>query len=294
MLFFSVPIMFSMAFGTILGAADLLLMGHYTGALDTGIYSAAATTVSIMLLFPAIIANLNQQVLVEANEGREPGLLQTVYRAVLKWIFFFNFPLFLYVLVYSRQIMSVLYGARYAAGGAPLAILSAGYLLYSITYTAGDYLQVIDRPKSVFWANAIPAVFAVATGIIFIPVWGAVGAAATAAVSVALVGFIMQFEVYRHTKTWPYPVSLLKAVAAAAASLALVFLLVRLVAGYSSLWVMVGASLIYVALYVSMLFLMRAFDPTDILLLKMVEKRYGIRQLAWLRKAAKGYYNSEE
>jgi O-antigen/teichoic acid export membrane protein len=293
MFFFAVPVMLSQGFSVILNSADTLLMGHYTNPVATGIYAAATTTVLLMLLGPGIITNLDQQVLVEAKQAKDMQLMKTVYRSVTKWIFYFNFPLLLFVLLFSRQVMVVLYGAQYASGAIALAILSIGYFIYTVNTPTFDMLPAIDRPRTFLVVNILIAIFAVVTGFMFIPTYASVGAAATAAASIALVGLLLQADVIMHTGVQPFPRGCLKSVAAALLSMGLTYVVAKHYFLHFPLWALAVISLAYAALYLVLLFLLKAFDPTDISLLKMVEKRYGIKQLAWVRNLAKEYYGKQ-
>lgn len=290
MLAYSLPYLLAFALSSIVTWTDTIFLGHFRTAAETGIYNAALTTSLFMLLAPGIIASLNVQVLVELQSLKKKADMQRVYRTVSKWIFFLNFPLFLFIAVFSWQIMSVLYGGEYAAGGLSLLILSAGYLVYTVSQPAVDVFAVFKKTKLAFLNSALAAVLTVALNWYLVPRWGMVGAAAASSTAFTVFALMEQVQVYRIARLQPLSRDYLKAITASVPSAGIVFLIVRHAAGTFRVWELAGAALAYAGIYLLFLFLLHAFDETDVELLKSAEGKLGLKFLSPVRAWAKKYY----
>lgn len=292
LLSYSLPFLLALALNSVVTWTDTLFLGHFRTPAETGIYNAALTTSLFMLLAPGIIASLNVQVLVELQTMKKKAEMQKVYQTVSKWIFFLNFPLFLFLAGFSWQVMSVLYGGEYAAGGLSLLILCAGYLVYTVSQPAADALAVLKKPKLAFLDSAAAAIVTVCLNWLLVPHWGMPGAAVASSAAFVTYAVLGQIQVYRISRLQPLSNEFLKSIAAGILAIGAVFFFAHNAIGSFRVWELVGVSLAYALLYFLLLFLLRAFDETDIELLKSAEGKLGLHFLKPVREWAKKYYRS--
>ena len=290
LLYYSLPLLLSLALNSVVTWADTLFLGFFRTPAETGVFNAALTTSLFLLIAPGVVASLNLQLLVEMQERGRREAAQKVFGSVSKWIFFLNFPLFLYLTVFSWQVMNVLYGGEYTSGGSALVVLGLGYLLYSVAQPAFDAIAALKRSDLVLQNSIASALASVGLNYLLVPSLGVLGAAISTGAAISLFALLSALQANR---MGGYPLlsrDYLKAIAAGVIAIAGTYFFAKIVFGPMALWLLVLVSGAYGIAYLSVLFLLKAFDDADIELLKAAEKKVGFKFLAPVREFAKYYY----
>jgi O-antigen/teichoic acid export membrane protein len=153
----------------------------------------------------------------ELHSKRELVQLGRFYQVTTKWIFAFNLPLFLIVLLFSRYIM-LIFGNDFVAGATGLVILSVGNLIDAGTGINGEMILMTGNA----WLNTINTVIALTLQLtlsfLLIPMWGVVGAAIAVAVATSALNIIRTIEVFVTMRFLPYNKSFVKPVVAGVAA----------------------------------------------------------------------------
>lgn len=161
--------------------ADLLLVNHFRGSGEAGVYAVASQMGSLMLLFPAVIGTLLfPRVASEADQQGELTMRATRHTA------------FIMLIICSLAIplsfaLPLVYGPAFHDATILLLILLPGVYLLGIEAVMVQHFSGTGLPIAipVFWIVA----FCVNTGLnlIFIPIYGARAAALTSTLSYALI-----------------------------------------------------------------------------------------------------------
>ncbi len=181
---------------------DLILVNVLLGSLKTAIYGAASTVVGIF----AVIYNVAGYVsLQRLTIYYEKGMLKDMFeffRRVNKWVLLVSLPLILLLLIYPSTVIEMLFG-RYGEGGTALIILSLSLLVQQLGGILGTLYTAVGRPDMWNRAAIIAAILNVVLNMVFIPIWGLVGAAIATGISIALRTLLAVLGIYNMWKELP-------------------------------------------------------------------------------------------
>jgi O-antigen/teichoic acid export membrane protein len=103
-----------------------------------------------------------------------------------------SFPIFAATFSFAQPVVVFLYGARYTPSAPALALLSLGsYLNVALGFNL-QTLKVLERLRYIIAVSVVAILVNVVLGILFIPRYGATGAAAGAAIAVIGYNVLLQ------------------------------------------------------------------------------------------------------
>ncbi len=186
-----------------------LFTGYFLHESDTGIFGSAQRTAMLGIIvlnsFEAIFA----PIIADLHSKKKFHTLESLFKAVSKWIFTLSFPLFLVMIFYPSNILRF-FGRGFDLGAKCLVILGIGQLIHSLTGPYG-YMILMSGRSMIILMNAI-----IASGsnillcLFLIPKYGILGAALAVAISMSIVGIIGIIEVIHIYKMHPYRMDYLK------------------------------------------------------------------------------------
>jgi len=268
---FSAPLVLSNIVWFIMTWTDTLMLGHYYGSTVVGIYNAAsplARFIPVFLMAFTVLYNPIATALYARGRVRD---VVRFYVSITKWVVLLTFPLFILVFAYPSAVINALFGAKYTEAWLPMMILSVGFVFHSIMGPNGLTLVAAGRPKKELMGNVIGAVLNVALNFLLIPPYGMVGASAATAASYVASNVYKQYVLLRmgiQPFNRRYGRILL-----AGAGLSVLALLLPTDSLLEALMLTAGLTL---GFYISSIIL-GAFDETDVELLRMLSRRFGIK-----------------
>lgn len=271
MLGFSLPVYFSQVIDVLGGSLGILLLGMLNTTTSVGIFAAAARVSVVGKLFHSSIVVVSQPIVSDLYSKGDRDQLKHFYQVMTKWTFAFNFPLFLIIVIFSGPILSI-FGDSFIAGSAGLVILAFGFLIDAGTGICGVVINMTGHT----WLNIINSILVVAItlalNILLIPGLGVIGAAIAAGVATTILNLSRLLEVFKLFRLWPYNVEFIKPILAGVTAMAVTLVIKQ--------WVLIGTSLIYLALgatcllltYVIMI-LVLGLSQEDHMILKRLHSR---------------------
>jgi O-antigen/teichoic acid export membrane protein len=202
--------------------------------------------------------------------------------AVTKWILMIGLALVLLLIFFSKQILYILYGIQYIPGFLALGILGFGYLIISVFSPTNQLLQVTGRTRLVMFNTGIGAVLNVILNFLLIPVYGINGAAIATAFSLIAVNALAFAEVYMNTGIQPLKLSHANILFAAILSMAFIYIAIKSFFENIPIPFLIIMFLLYMGLYFVLLLIMRTFEKEDVVIMKAIEGRSGVK-LQWVR-----------
>lgn len=177
----SVPMLMAAGAQLVLNYANLILIGFFLPPEDVGVFHAAArTAVLVAGVLMAINALAAPKIASLHAQGRLDEL-QRIVSQVIHVIFWPSLGAAVVFVVFGEEILSI-FGARFGAGHAALAVLAIGQLVNAGAGPVGYLLTMTghqDTVALVFWVGAAVNI---ALNLVLIPLFGILGAAiATAA-----------------------------------------------------------------------------------------------------------------
>lgn len=156
---------------------DVLMLGWLSESSQAGIYDVSYA-IAGMLAF--LIGSLNYMFMPVASElygeGKISQILE-IYSTATRWITITVMPLLAGILIFSEQIIALLFGSSYVSGALPLMILSIGFAYRAMKGPAGGILLSIGEINLRVIGIACATTVVILLNFILIPKYGMLGAA---------------------------------------------------------------------------------------------------------------------
>ena len=151
------------------------MVSLYRPASEVGIYSSASTLVTMLLLLAGAFSTAIFPAFSSLHAGESHGL-RRLYRLSYKYLLIIGFPLGLGTILLGEQVISLVYGDRFAASAPVIKILGL-YLFALVGYANGPLLNAVGKQRFFAWTQALAVLLNVALCVVMVPRWGASGAA---------------------------------------------------------------------------------------------------------------------
>jgi O-antigen/teichoic acid export membrane protein len=276
---YSIPLLLSGVFGgLIITNADIAMIGYFMDSVDVGIYNAALPTARIPGIIIAPLTVLFLPLITGLYAKNNLKDLENVYKTTIKWIFFFNIPILLFLLFYPQIIISFLFGEEYIAGSGALVFLTLGLTLRGISGIHSNILAMLEKTKIIFYISIVTVIINLPLNWILIQSRGITGAAIASFLTFSIRYLMLLYFSYRFSKMVPFSHSIFKTGISAFAAFGIFSIVFKslLKLGFSNLiflFLLIG----YIGLYTIFLLLSKALDEGDIEILKAIERRSGIQ-----------------
>lgn len=172
------------------------MLAAMKGAEEAGVYKAALNGAEL-ILFPMFAVSKPFQPLVAALYAK--GEKDRLQRIVTKWTrvaFLISVPLALGFMAWGDKFLGV-FGSEFTKGHCALSILSAGRLICIGTGMVALLLNMSGHERESAIGFGTGAVLNIVLGVLLIPHWGTVGAAAAESSSMVLLSLFLVFRVFK-------------------------------------------------------------------------------------------------
>ena len=244
--------------GTVMqGRVDVLMVGFFLSSTVVGIYNVSVLLAGVLYV-PLLAANqLFAPVASRLYSQGQLADLEAIYRAVTRWILTVSLVLAAVIGVFRIELLG-LFGTEFTAGSVVLLLFVASQLCNAATGPSGDLLMMTDHQYAVMINEWVFGVANVMLNIIFIQLFGFVGAAVASAGVLAVRNVVKVTEVWYFEGVHPYGKSLYKPVVAVGVATA-VLLVVQFVVPIGYIGLVVGIP-VGVACYLGVLVLLGVED----------------------------------
>jgi len=162
---------------------DVAVIGFFLTQSHVGVYEVAwRVTAVVMLLSKSIAGTIFPQVS-QWNAEEASGRIEELLPKAIASSLFLVIPAFFGTLLLSSDILGLVFGSEYAAGGLVLIILMGEKLLQAVHVILGRSLQAINKPGLAARAGVIAMILNGILNIVLVWQYGIVGAAVATAVS---------------------------------------------------------------------------------------------------------------
>ena len=173
--------------GAIIFRADLLVVNHFRGAAEAGVYSVATQFGMLLMLLPSVIATLLfPRVTAEQDAHGETTWLVTRYTALIMLVCCL-------AAVPVSFLLPLIYGAAFSDATTLLLILLPGVYLIGLESVLVQHFSALGLPRTipVYWL--VTLVVNLVLVFALVPQFGAYGAAIASTVSYALIFALVTF-----------------------------------------------------------------------------------------------------
>lgn len=237
---------------------DTVMLGFMTDDIQTGLYGAS---VKVKNLLTGVVSSLGNVLLPRLSlyvSNQESDKFYETLSKVLNFLLLISLPLTIYFVFYSRTSILLFSGAEYEGATLPMQLLMPTVFLIAISGLTGNQMLVpLGRERVVMTSVICGALVDFGLNWIFIPKWGAAGAAAATLVTEFVVLAVQLFflrslawKVARGVRYRPILVSLFAATAVG-------FLTYRFLHIPSYFWTLAVSAVLFFGTYFVLLLLQK-------------------------------------
>ncbi|VVB59222.1 Polysaccharide biosynthesis protein [uncultured archaeon] len=263
---------------------DVLFIGFYLTSKDIGIYMSALVIGSSLIFVGTAYEYIFLPVVSELYAEKKISDLKILFKSASKWMFLSILIILLYIILFPKEIITLLYGAEYSEGFLALIILSFGISMNAFTGLTGNMLVAGGYTKLNLVTTVIGAIVNLSLDILLIPILGIIGAAIATSVSYSASNIFSLLFVYKTSKIHPYNMSYLKMILVSIGVLIIIYLIKTYIASFlywPIMIILLGSLMLF--LFIGLLLLTHVLDENDKFILSIIEKKLGIK-LNFIRK----------
>jgi O-antigen/teichoic acid export membrane protein len=266
---FSWPLALQSTFVLLMTNLDVLAIGFFLTPEDVGFYKSVVPVAQMTFVFLFSLIFLYLPIATQYYEGGDLEALAGLYRVSTKWVTLTTFPLVLFLVLLSGDVIRVLFSATYLPAELPLAILTVGMFLRVAVGPNAATIKAIDQTR-VDLISAIIGLFSnVILTVVLVPRFGLIGAAIATTVGFACYNFIEVAVIVRHIRGHPFSKNTVKPIFAT--TLLGIGLVWVLPSGPFSLGALAAIGIALAAIEILMVFFTRSVESEDLIIINEIE-----------------------
>ena len=211
--------------------ASRIILGYFlppeTSSSMIGIYTIVVAFSIIITTFGAAIGPIFYPLISELWGKKDINETRKITTTVIRWISLTTIPILLAILMFSKQILTTIYGPDYALGNIALILYSIGIFIFLFSRPSQWILAAMKRLDITIIVVTVGALINVLLSFIFIPQPGTIGGINGAALASAISFTIMTILFLKQSKITnvQFPKDIYKPVVAGLITVAVLFFL---------------------------------------------------------------------
>lgn len=190
MLRISYPFIFSAVLSTIYGQADKIMLKSMVDNSAVALYNASATLAGLVVIIPTTLIEGFRPDIMDAKISDE-ALYQRRLRQLYAIVFWSCMAYGLFITVFAKQIILLLYGEKYIGAVSSLSLI-VWYTSFSYFGAINNvYMVAEDKQRWVQITTLAGALANVVMNLILIPIWGIVGASLASLITQIIANFVL-------------------------------------------------------------------------------------------------------
>jgi O-antigen/teichoic acid export membrane protein len=268
---YSWPIILSGLISYLFATVDSFLIGHFKPVSYVGIYNAAVPISVFLLIVPTLFLQLFLPIITKEYANNNIPLISKLSKQLGKWIFIFNLPLLIIMLLFPGAVINLLFGAEYLQAETPLRLLSLGVFFYSLFQISENLLSMAGKSKRILLNLTIATIINIILNIILIPKYGINGAAFSTMLSYFIWGSLSLLTTKHYTSIIPFKREIVKILfVSLIPTLALFYIRNLFVLNNLKIFLL---GIAFVIVYFGLIFLTHSLDKNDLMILSAIKKK---------------------
>ncbi|MFZ5995734.1 MAG: oligosaccharide flippase family protein [Thermodesulfobacteriota bacterium] len=206
--------------------SDFIVLGMLRSSQETGVYFAAKRTGMVLSFLLLSLNVIFAPVASHLYSGSEHTQLSHAYKTTTRWLLTLSLPLFLIMVFFSNEILS-LFGPAFKAGSTCLIILAFANLIHVSIGSSGYLIMMTGNQKWMVFNSILFVIMAFFLTTFLVPKYGMLGAAYANACAMLLANIIVLLEVYFLLRLHPYNIRYFKVLCSGAITAAVTYLLIQ-------------------------------------------------------------------
>ena len=190
----------------LMGRIDILALTVFRTLGEVGLYSVAAPTAALLLIFVSPIVNVIYPSISAMWAENEAASVSKSMSVILRLSFVFMLPFSLIIAAFSDYVLATIFGAKFIAASGVLSILAMSMVMSSLASLSLIALKAIGHPE----LNTKIAIVTLVSNVVFnaylVPLYGINGAAAATFLS-AFVMFALSMHKLNENIEIDFPAS---------------------------------------------------------------------------------------
>ena len=181
---------------TVYYSIDVVMLTKIVGSYATGIYNATYKLISVLTLFYSVYTAVIFPVMSRFFEDDEKILIISFEKSI-KYLMIIIIPIAIATMIYSSDVINIIYGNQYNNASSVLSILIWTVCLLFINGACNNLLNASHKEVTVTKIYLIAALFNIILNFIMIPYFSYNGAAITTVLSDLLIVLIQIYVIYK-------------------------------------------------------------------------------------------------
>lgn len=187
----SIPMAASYAFTALYMRFDVVLLAAVRPAFEVGLYGAVSVIILTVPILASSFGGSLYPVLSRAGSADHPEVMR-VFDSSVRLLLMASIPMTAGLFLLAGPILKLTYGHDFASATHALMVLSLVLPMRYVNNLAGHVLTAVDRQSKRTTAVIVAAVVNLGLNLVFIPLWGFMGAAySTLLTEVVLTAFLV-------------------------------------------------------------------------------------------------------
>ncbi|MFB6224906.1 MAG: flippase [Candidatus Paceibacteria bacterium] len=191
LLSFSWPLATGSIILLLLARTDILMIGYFLNSKQVGIYRSVQPLRQIVDISLVAFSFIFFPLATKYFENNKINRLETIYVSSAKWASIIIFPILLTIILFSKEIILILFTPDYIRAAPVISILLSGLFFRTLVGLNGDLIRAIDRPKVELISSIFGFISNLLLNLLLIPNFGIIGAA---------IGTVVGFGIYNLTE----------------------------------------------------------------------------------------------
>lgn len=185
-----------------ISSGDRYVIGYFMDIKAVGIYSGVYTMSNLIIVISTPIYFVLLPVISKCWENKEVEMVKNYLSYSLKYFLMVGIPAVFGMTIFGKQIIGIMSTADFETGWFLIPVIAVGMLIYQTLGSAEYVLTLAKKTKVIFFLSCFGAIVNLVLNIIFVPVWGLLGAAVTTCITYIAMGLVF-FKVSRRYLKFP-------------------------------------------------------------------------------------------
>ncbi len=194
---FSLSMFFVGILSLILRWTDVWMISLFMTSRFVGIYNVATMTSFLLMSFIGAFMYLYFPIATRLLSNGKRKKVRELASKIVFWNSLIVSPIFFLLLIFSRQVVSILFGQRYILAYLPLSVLAVGVFVRNVVSTSGNSLLALNKKRKIIISALVAAIINIVLNFFLIPIYGLVGAATATTISISISFFLRYLYAYR-------------------------------------------------------------------------------------------------
>lgn len=260
----------------VVGRADVIMLAGIKDVTKVALYEAAVPIAQLISFPLGALSVIYMPVISGLYAKRKHNEIKRNYTILTKWLVFIALPIFLVFFLFTKEILTFLYGQSYVMATTALRIASFQGIITSLLGLNSNNLIVIGKTAFITISYFIAATLNIILNFILIPRYGVSGAAFASFVSMILANGIMSVVLYKFTKVHPFSKNLVKPILLFFVMTLGFYFVTKNLITYDILYVVLFYIISCLALLFSIL-ITKSVDKEDSDMIEVLERKTGLK-----------------